>query len=109
MERQSEERKQREETESTRRRQEHPGISHHGDRAADEEDIAGCSLWDSEPPEPQIHVDVTELGERRGGKEEGRGEGGGEKETDCRPRNERQGHGSPAGPPMALHSPGHLC
>lgn len=65
MERQSKERKQ---TEKDRKYQEHPGISHHGDRAVDEADVAGCSLWDSEPPEPQIHVDVTELGERRGGK-----------------------------------------
>ncbi len=93
-------------TESTRRKQEHPGISHHGDRAVDEADIAGCSLWDSEPLEPQIHVDVTELGERRGGKWEERGrrkKGGKEEETDCRPRNkERQGHGSTA-------VPGHLC
>lgn len=101
-------------TESTRRRQEHPGISHHGDRAVDEADIAGCSLWDSEPLEPQIHVDVTELGERRGGKYVERGwrrrKGGEEEETDCRPRNnERQGHGSTAVPPLALRSPGHLC
>lgn len=65
MERQSKERKQ---TEKDRKYQERPGISHHGDRAVDEADVAGCSLWDSEPPEPQIHVDVTELGERRGGK-----------------------------------------
>lgn len=69
MERQSKEGKNGERTtESTRRRQEHPGISHHGDRAVDEADIAGCSLWDSESLEPQIHVNVTELGERRGGK-----------------------------------------
>uniref|UniRef100_A0A8D0ACQ9 Regulating synaptic membrane exocytosis 2 n=1 Tax=Sander lucioperca TaxID=283035 RepID=A0A8D0ACQ9_SANLU len=34
---------------------------------------------------------------------------GEEKETDCRPRNsERQGHGSTAVRPLALHSPGHL-
>lgn len=36
--------------------------------AVDEADLLGCSLWDCEPLEPQIHVDVTELGERRGRK-----------------------------------------
>lgn len=61
-------------TESTRRRQGHSGISHHGDGAGDEADMAGCSLWDSEPLEPQIHVDVTERGERRGGKKKEVGE-----------------------------------
>ncbi|TNN64576.1 hypothetical protein EYF80_025203 [Liparis tanakae] len=73
-----------------------PGISHHGDGAAAEADGAGCSLWDCEPLEPQIHVDVTELGGKRGGKSERRSRrksreerrrGGEEEETDCRARN----------------------
>lgn len=66
-------------------------------------------MWDSEPLEPQIHVDVTELGE---GEEENRGKGykgrreGVEEETDCRPRNKPETrtwiHLS------GLFSPGHL-
>lgn len=32
--------------------------------AVDWADVLGCSLWDCEPLEPQIRVDVTELGEK---------------------------------------------
>jgi len=51
--------------ESTRKLQEHPGVSFHGDQASDEAGIADCSLQDSEPLRPWILVLMTELGERK--------------------------------------------
>lgn len=51
--------------------QEQPGVSHHGDRVGDEADTGAAAC--GTPVAPHIHVDVTELGERRRGKLRGRG------------------------------------
>lgn len=51
------------------RRQKHPGISHHGDRAVDKARHSRLQLVGLEALDPQIHVDVTELEKRRRGKD----------------------------------------